>query len=178
MKKILVFLIGVMFTTGALAASRPFQLSLTPDIAIYNRSRRINGLTIGIWSENPQSALALGIVNGSTGRSSGLSLALILNYADNYDGVQWAPVNYTKGDFLGWQAGIVNYTAGTMKGLQTGGINYAGSLTGLQLGLINYAETAQSGVQIGLLNFIPSNRWFSGLPDELAPGMVFVNWSF
>ncbi len=178
MKKLVVFLIGVMFAGGAMAAGKPFQLSLTPDIAIFNRSQRINGLTIGIWSENPQTALALGIVNGSTGQSSGLSWALILNYADNYQGVHWAPVNYTKGDFLGWQGGIVNYTAGTMKGLQTGTVNYAGSLTGLQLGLVNYAETAKSGVQIGLVNIIPSNRWFSGLPDELAPGMIFVNWRF
>ncbi len=178
MRKLAVVLIGFLFAGTALAAGKPFQLSLTPDIAIYNRGQRINGLTIGIWSENPQSALALGIVNGSTGRSSGLSLALILNYADNYKGVHWAPVNYTKGDFLGWQGGIVNYTAGTMKGLQTGVVNYAGSLTGLQLGLINYAETAESGVQIGLVNIIPSNRWFSGLPNELAPGMIFVNWRF
>lgn len=178
MRKSVVFLIGVTLAGTALAAGKPIQLSLTPDIAIFNRSQRINGLTIGIWSENPQTALALGIVNGSTGRSSGLSLALILNYADNYEGVQWAPVNYTKGDFLGWQGGIVNYTAGTMKGLQTGGVNYAGSLTGLQLGFINYAETAKSGVQIGLVNIIPSNRWFSGLPNELAPGMILVNWRF
>jgi len=33
-------------------------------------------------------------------------------------------------------------------------------------------------VQIGLINFIPSNRWFTGLPDELAPGMVLINWRF
>lgn len=178
MKKLAVFMMTTMFASGVMAGNKAFQLSLIPDVAIFSPNQRINGLTIGIWSENPQSALALGIVNGSTGQSSGLSLALLLNYSDNYRGVQWAPINYTKGDFLGWQSGIVNYTDGTMKGLQTGGVNYAGSLTGLQLGLINFAETAQSGVQIGLINIIPSNRWFSGLPNELAPGMVFVNWRF
>ena len=178
MKRLLIVLVGVMVATGALAQSKPIQLSLTPEIAIYDRSETIEGLTLGIWSENPQTALALGFVNGSTGRSAGLSLAFILNYADNYKGIQWALINYTKMDFLGWQGGLVNYTDGLMKGLQTGVVNYAGRLTGLQLGLVNYAATAETGVQLGLVNFIPQNRWFTELPDELAPGMILVNWRF
>lgn len=178
MKRILAVMGVVLAAGGLLAGNAPLQLSITPDLALYNRHERIEGLTIGIWSENPQSALALGIVNGSTGNSRGLSLALIVNYADHYTGLQLAPVNYTKGDFLGWQAGFVNYTRGTMKGLQSGCVNYAGNLTGLQFGFVNYAETAITGVQIGLVNLIPSNDWFTDLPDELAPGMIFVNWRF
>ena len=179
MKKILAVLVGVIITTGVLAGSEPIQLSLTPDIALYNRSARIEGLTLNIWGENPQSALALGIVNGSTGRSAGLSVGLI-NYADSYKGVQLALFNYTKGDFRGWQFGLVSYTEGSMKGLQTGlAMNYAGRLTGLQFGLVNYAEAADAGVQIGLVNIIHQNTsWFTGLPDELAPGMILVNWRF
>lgn len=167
---------AMVAATGAMAGNKPLQISITPDIAMYNRHERIEGLVLGIWSENPQKALALGIVSGSTGNSSGLSGSLLLNYADNYTGIHWAPVNYTKGDFLGWQAGFVNYTGGRMKGLQSGTVNYAGRLTGLQFGFLNYAETAESGVQIGLINIIPQNQWFAGLPNELAPGMVFVNW--
>ena len=178
MKKILVFMGVALVATGVMAGSKPIQLSLTPDIAIFDRTEMIEGVTIGIWSENPQTALALGIVNGSTGQSAGLSWAFILNYADSYKGVQWALINYTEMDFPGWQGGLVNYTKGSMKGLQTGMVNYAGKLTGLQLGLVNYAATAESGVQIGLVNIIPENRWFTGLPNELAPGMVFVNWRF
>jgi hypothetical protein len=178
MKRLPVMLVAVMVASGAMAESKLLQLSLTPDIAIFNRSETIEGLTLSIWGENPQSALALGIVNGSTGQSAGLSLGLLLNYAENYKGVQWAPINYTKGDFLGWQSGFVNYTGGLMKGLQTGTVNYAGRLTGLQLGVVNYAATAEAGVQIGLVNIIPQNQWFTALPDELAPGMVFVNWGF
>ena len=84
-----------------------------------------------------------------------------------------------KGDFLGWQGGFVNYTDGTMKGFQSGTVNYAGRLTGLQLGFVNYAEDADAGVQIGLVNIIRQNTaWFSGLPEELAPAMIFVNWRF
>jgi hypothetical protein len=178
MRRFLTILAGMMIATGAMAGGKPLQLSLTPDIAIYDRAERIEGLCLSIWGENPQTALALGIVNGSTGRSAGLSLALILNYADDYKGIQWAPINYTKGDFLGWQGGFVNYTGGLMKGLQTGTVNYAGRLTGLQLGLVNYAETAETGVQLGLVNLLPQNEWFTELPNELAPGMVFVNWRF
>ncbi len=178
MKTLLAILAGITLTTGVIAGGRPLQVSLTPDIAFYDRSERIEGLCLSLWGENPQSALALGIVNGSSGRSTGLSLGCLLNYADNYTGIQLAPVNYTKGDFLGWQGGVVNSSEGEMKGLQSGVVNYAGRLTGLQLGLINYAETADSGVQIGLINLIPSNAWFSNLPEELAPGMIFVNWRF
>ena len=178
MKRLLAVLAGVLIAAGAVAGNAPIQLSLTPDIALYDRSETIEGLCLSIWGENPQRALALGIVNGSTGHSAGLSLGLILNYADNYRGLQWAPVNYTKGDFLGWQAGLVNYTDGLMKGLQTGVVNYAGRLTGLQLGLVNYAATAETGVQLGLVNLIPQNAWFTALPDELAPGMIIINWRF
>ncbi len=176
----------VLMAAGTLAGSTPIQLSLTPSIALYDRNQRVEGLTVGVWSENPQSALALGIANGSTGHSAGVSLALVLNYADNYKGLQWALVNYTTGNFLGWQCGpclglpfsAVNYTGGTMKGLQTGVVNYAGHLTGAQIGCVNYAATAETGVQIGLVNLIPENSWFTGLPDELAPGMILINWRF
>lgn len=178
MKKLLALLGVVLIASGSLAETRPIQLSLTPDIAVFDRGDRIEGLTLSIWGENPQTALALGIVNGSTGRSAGLSWAFLLNYAEDYTGVQWAPVNYTKGDFLGWQAGIVNYTGGAMKGLQSGTVNYAGKLTGLQFGLVNFADSSENGVQLGLINIMPENEWFSALPDELAPGMIFVNWHF
>jgi hypothetical protein len=178
MKVQLAVAIGALVTGSAVMAAHPVQLSLTPEIALYNRDATIEGLTVGIWSENPQTAVALGIVNGSTGRSAGLSWAWLLNFADNYKGIQLAPVNYVKGDFLGWQSGVINYTDGTAKGLQTGFFNYAGRLTGLQLGVVNYAETAEAGIQIGLVNLIPQNEWFAGLPNELAPGMIFVNWRF
>jgi len=76
----------------------------------------------------------VGIVNGSTGRSAGVSLGIV-NYANNYKGLQWSLVNYTERDFAGWQGGpffgllvsAVNYTGGTMKGLQAGVVNYTGA---------------------------------------------------
>lgn len=178
MKKLLIVLASLLVAGGAMAQTKPFNASITPDYSVYGRTVMVEGLTLSIWGENPQTSLALGIVNGTSGDSAGLSWAFILNYADNYKGIQWAPINYVTGDFLGWQLAFVNYTEGTMKGLQTGWVNYAGKLTGLQFGFVNYAETAKTGVQIGLVNLIPDNRWFSGLPNELAPGMIFVNWRF
>lgn len=179
MKKLLACLVTVLVSTGAMAGTQPFNLSLTPDIAVYDRGKTIEGLTLSIWGENQQTSLALGIANGASGQSAGLSWALVLNYADDYKGIQWAPINYTKGDFLGWQGGFVNYTEGSMKGLQSGAVNYAGRLTGLQLGFVNYAEAADAGVQIGLVNIIRQNTsWFTELPEELAPAMIFVNWRF
>lgn len=159
-------------------ASEPIQLSLFPDIALHDRNTRIEGISLGIWSENPQQALTLGIVNGSNGESSGVTWAYLLNYSDSYTGVQWAPVNYVKGDFLGWQSGFVNYVENSMFGFQGGFINYAGHLKGLQLGFLNYAERVDKGGQIGVINLMPENEWFSGLPEELAPGMIFINWHF
>ena len=184
MKKLLAVLVGVMGVSSVMA-SEPIQLSLTPDVALYGRSERIEGLALSIWGENPQSALAIGFVNGSTGQSVGLSVGL-LNYADSYTGLQWGLVNYADQDFTGWQGGfclglvgsVVNYTGGTLTGFQCGVVNYAGDLNGLQLGIVNYAEKAKAGVQIGIVNIMPRNEWFSKLPDELAPGMIIVNWCF
>ena len=185
MKKLLACLATVLVSAGAMAETRPFNLSLTPDIAVYGRGDTIEGATLSLWGENQQSSFALGLVNGTVGPSAGLSIGL-LNYADSYTGCQWGLVNYTKNDFTGWQGGfffglvgsVVNITGGTMKGFQSGVVNYAGRLNGFQLGLVNYADTTDAAVQVGLVNIIPPNPWFTELPDRLAPGMIIVNWRF
>ncbi len=180
-KVILIVCIGIIVVIAGQAmaeeGSKPIQLSIAPDIAIFDRNTRIQGFTLGIWSENPQDAFALGIVNGSSGKSNGFSLG-VANYADSYKGVQWSLFNYAKDNYGGWSLGIANVAKGTMTGLQTGAVNYAGNLTGLQIGAVNYADKASGGVQIGVINIIPENKWFSGFPGELAPGMIIVNWRF
>ena len=182
MKKLIVCMATVLATTGAMAGTKVFNLSLTPDASIYGRSETIEGFTLSVWGENPQTSLALGLVNGTTGNSAGLCLGF-LNYADSYKGLQFGLVNYTKQDSAGWGGcfffSFLNYAGGSMKGLYGGVVNYAGSMTGLHLGLVNYAADADSGVQIGLVNIIHQNKsWFSDLPDSLAPWMIFVNWRF
>lgn len=162
MKKLLLIVLICFVASSAYAESKPFQLSLFPEVAIHSKDTRIEGVTLNIWGENPQSAFALGFVNGSSGDSAGFSIGLF-NYAQNYSGVEWAWVNVANKEFKGWQYGI---------------INYAGKFTGLQLGAVNVAETAKSGIQIGFINIISKNQWFKGFPQELAKGMVFVNWRF
>src|SRR3989442_1534625 len=144
MKKPLIialFVIGAVNTNADEAAdTAAIQLSLTPDIAIQSRTTTIRGFSLGIWSENPQHALTLGFVNGSTGESSGFSWALIGNYAESYHGVQWGFINCSSGSYVGWQDGCVNYSKGTFEGLQSGFVNFSADMNGLQLGVINYAE--------------------------------------
>jgi hypothetical protein len=165
MKKLLFVAILCCLSTGALAQTKGFQLSLTPDFAIQTKTTQIEGVTLGLWSENPQNAFALGIVNGSTGDSSGLTLSFLANYSENYRGAQ-----------LAW---IANYAKGTVEGLQWATFNYASQLHGLQLGFINYAEASDKGLQVGFVNIMnETQKWFGNLPNEVAPGMVFVNWRF
>ncbi|MGM0442228.1 MAG: hypothetical protein ACQEQC_07400 [Elusimicrobiota bacterium] len=177
-KKFLItaFIISLGISAKALASS-PLQLSLTPDIAIHDSNETIKGLSLGLWGENPQNALAIGIAQGSTGKSSGISLAY-LNYADSYRGIHWGLANYTTNEFTGWQAGFLNYTEGNVKGLQSGTINYANRLHGIQWGFINYAKTVESGLQVGMINIITESKILMNLPGEISPLMVFVNWKF
>ena len=178
MKKWILITLSATMTLTTMAKTAGFQLSLTPSIAIQEKETQIDGVTLNIWGENPQRAFALGFVNGSTGDSKGFSIGLLWNYAEDYTGVQFGVVNYASGNFVGWQDAFVNVTQGSFIGFQSGCINYAGSLTGLQLGFLNYAKTANNGLQIGMINIIQDNEWFSDFPEDLAKGMVFVNWSF
>ena len=178
MKKILTLLILSISLTLS-AESKPFQLSLTPDLAIHPESTEIRGIALNVWGENQQRAINFGLVNGHKAGSSGFSYAWFVNYNRGYSGVNWAAVNVTEGHFKGWQAGFINYTSGHTYGLQTGAVNYSESLKGLQIGVINYAEHMEKGLQIGLANIIRRNhKWFGEFPDEVAPAMVFVNWKF
>lgn len=178
MKNVFLFLTAVLIPVGVFAGpSEPFNMSIAPDIAIYGRTTTIEGVTLSIWGENPQTSLALGIVNGCTGDSAGLNAGLLVNYADHYKGVQWAPVNYTQHDSVGWDNGFINYTEKMMSGLLTGVVNVSAQLKGVQFGFINYVDTTDDGVQIGIINIIRSNRdWFGDLSSGLAPVMIFVNW--
>ena len=182
MKKSLVIALGTMVALSSIAGTKPFQASLTPDIALQDRSTTIEGVSIGLWNENPGTQWQIGVVNGATGDSKGLQWGLFLptifNYAENYTGVQLGLVNYASGDFTGLQWGAVNY-AKTLTGVQLGLGNCAGTVDGgFQWGVVNYAESANNLLQLGLVNIINDNKWFSDFPNDLAKGMVFVNWSF
>ena len=167
MKKLIVTLL-ILLSFGTFAENsketEAFQLSLTPDIAIHDENTMIKGIALNIWGQNEQRALSLGFVNGSTGDSSGVSFAFLVNYAEDYTGAQ---------------IGSVNYASGNVKGVQLGFVNYAEKLEGVQLGYVNYTETMKKGLQVGLVNIIRSNdKWFEEFPSKVAPAMIFLNWSF
>jgi hypothetical protein len=184
MKKIIQILPVIVATAlSANAQSVPsaaepaaFQASLTPDIAIEAKDTRINGVALSIWGQNPQSALALGFINGSTGESKGFTWGLV-NYTESYNGVAWAFANFNNGTFNGWEDGLLNYSQGSFTGLQSGWVNISEEFNGLQIGLLNYAKQLD-GVQIGFVNVALNNPWFSEFPDKLATGFPIVNWSF
>lgn len=181
MKRNIILSLVALSAVGAGSAyaqdTTPIQLSLTPDIALYPRSTEVDGLSIGIWSENPQTSLTLGLVNGSTGVSRGFSWGLA-NYSETYHGVNWAWFNYNEDEFIGWQHAWVNVDIGDFVGFQDAAVNYVGQdATGLQLGIVNYANHLE-GVQLGLVNIAINNPWFNEFPDKLATGFPILNWSF
>lgn len=159
-------------------ADRPFQLALTPDIAIVPRGETVRGIALNIWGENEVRGLSLGFVNGHVGNSAGFSYSLIGTYAEDYRGVIWGGFfTYTTGEVAGWQSALVNISRGEFTGLQTGFVNWGEDVKGLQLGLVNYANRLH-GVQIGLANIVATNPWFTNFPRDLATGFPIVNWSF
>jgi hypothetical protein len=183
MKAFVVFLATVVGVATLNAAEEPFfQASLSPDAAIHAKTTQIGGICLSVWGENPQSAFAFGIVNGSTGDSRGFTWS-IYNYAESYTGVAWGLANYSKTSFVGWQGGIfffpclVNVSKEKFVGFQEALVNYAEDFHGFQLGLVNYAVKLH-GVQIGVVNIALNNPWFKEFPDKLATGFPIVNWSF
>lgn len=155
----------------------PFQLGIAPpDLALHPYTTRINGWATGFWADNEQSALSTCVINGSSGNSKGLQIGLI-NYGDTYTGVQYAIINSCLGDFSGWQDGLINSVGGTCKGFQSGIYNFSTEMVGFQLGMVNVCSHMY-GLQLGVLNLNISNKFFTGLPSEVAPGMVIANWKF
>lgn len=186
MKKLMIVALGCVICSGVYAKSAGFQLSLVPDIAIQDRDTEINGVSIGVWNENPSPKFQwqFGFVNGATGDSVGVQwfifLPTVFNYAENYTGFQNGWVNYTSGDFTGLQWGWIGNYAGNLTGVQLCSVvNVAKAVNGgFQGGLVNYAETAHNLFQLGLVNIVADNAWFKDFPQDLAQGMVIVNWSF
>ena len=158
--------------------ARPFQFSVVPDFAICDQTEDVTGLALNIWGSNQEHALAIGLINGSFGQSGGLAFGFV-NYTANFNGGQAGLLNVATDAYNGGQVGFVNYAQNTLSGVQCGLLNYAGRLDGFQVGFVNMAPPMEAGLQVGFLNLIVENRqWFGGLPNELAPAMVFVNWKF
>jgi hypothetical protein len=180
MRKALLWAVAAMALSVKTQAAESFwQFSLFPEVATRDITDTVTGVSLNLWGMNARHGLALGVVNGSYGDSSGFSIGFV-NYGENFTGLNLGLLNATHCDFEGWQAGIVNYAADNCNGFQLGFLNYAGRLTGLQLGLVNMAAQADRGLQLGLVNLLPETRtWFApGMADQCAPAMLFANWRF
>lgn len=159
----ILFLFAILVSQHTFAATHPINLSLVPKVAIFGPEERIEGFILSIWGQNPQSAFAIGFVNGSTGDSSGVSLGLV-NYTETYTGAH---------------LGTVNWATKKFTGLQWGFVNYAKNLHGVQLGFFNYAANADGAIQIGLINIMEATKtWFSEFPKRVSPFMIIANWRF
>lgn len=155
------------------ASAAFFQASLVPGVALHPEKEQINGLVLNVAGENPQNALALGIANISPGKSSGVSLALLFNIAENYTGLRAGMLNFGGvtgvqmgglnffGSINGIQFGVMNASIGFgmgggdrggVVGGQLGLINLTGKLSGAQLGFLNQTNGTMSGVQLGVVN--------------------------
>jgi hypothetical protein len=145
-KILIICVIASTITSSAFAATKAFQASLAPGIAIHDRNQNIEGVTLSIWGENPQTSLALGIINGTAGNSAGVSFGFV-NYGEAYKGVQFGFINADK-ELHGAQLGFLNISEGNK--------------TGFQFGLLNIIKT--------------NKKWFSNFPNEIAPFMLFINW--
>jgi len=113
----------------------PVQVGLTN----WTRADKNPGLALSAINLGPNHrGLQLGIANYYASESSaGASLALLLNHAQDYHGLQVSPINLAQQ---------------RLRGVQIGAYNYASKLKGLQLGVINYALEISKGVQLGLMN--------------------------
>ncbi len=121
-KAFAVCLIASSITSSVFAAQKAFQASLTPDVAILDKTERIEGLTLSIWGCNPQTSIALGLINGTSGDSKGVSIGFA-NYGQMYRGIQLGFAN-ADDELKGLQLGVINSTKKTSSGIQLGLLNF------------------------------------------------------
>ena len=151
-------------------AYTPFMLSFVSPLQVPPRDFDCGGLRLNlVYGEcRDFDGLDLGTVGRATGHGNGFQAALLANIVDGDGlGLQFAPVNYVKGEYAGLQAGVANYSA-KAKTFQLGFYNGAEHIEGLQIGVINTTRT-MIGVQIGLVNVIQDND---------APFLPIINCYF
>ena len=161
---------------------------------VYGQCERFKGFDIGIVNRTAGDffGFSLGGVNVVNGRVLGGQVGLVncnslggtewrnrpigaqiglVNYADEFCGMQWGVINASGSLFTGHQCGLVNI-AEDIAGFQGSIFFYGlicvnvatGPVRGCQLGLITYADEMDTGLQIGLVNIIARGGWFPVLP--------------
>lgn len=101
-------------------------------------SELINGFNLspaGTVSDGNTNGISAGIIGQIGRRVNGISLSVMMNFAQSNNGVQVAMFNDTYA-MNGLQVGLSN-SSGRARGLQIGLVNHSGNLKGIQLGLWN-----------------------------------------
>jgi len=148
----------------------PFMVGIATPLQVPPRDFDVGGLRLGvIYSEcRDFDGLDLGGVGHAKGHGNGLQIEVLANIVDGDGmGLQFACVNYVKGEYSGLQAGVANYCE-KGKALQLGFYNGANYIEGLQIGVINTTQR-MIGMQIGAVNVIQDND---------APFMPIINCYF
>ena len=159
MKKILILSALVASIASVKAADEPFfQASLTPDIAIHSKDTKISGICLSVWGENP-GRFCLGFCQWQHRQERRFDLVVLFNYNEDYTGVAWAMVNYSKGKFQGLAKRLFQLFGRHLRRPQSGCVNCAQEFHGLQWGFVNYAKELH-GLQIGFANIAMNNPWF------------------
>lgn len=174
MRKILLVLLGLLFVSSGIAHAeeKAFNLSLldpvqvfdnTTDVSgirlnlLYGRNAGVKGLDLGIGvgrTDTSFSGVGLHYVgNLVKGNSRGLQLANVANVdLGDFNGVQFAGVNYIQGSSVGFQLAYANIVRANARGVKFGLFNFTKeNFTGLQLGIVNIGGL-KKGLQIGLIN--------------------------
>ena len=106
----------------------------------YGDCTRLSGLDLAIGA------------NRTREQFYGLSVAGVLELANNAAGAQLGFANVVENEFAGLQVGAWNHV-GHGYGTQWGIVNTAGYFAGFQLGLFNWADDLD-GLQLGLVNVV------------------------
>ena len=133
---------------AALCAWAPGQIPMSSSSIIwgvrgtlfYGDCSRLNGVDLAIGANRTRESF------------NGLSVAGVLELANNANGLQIGFANVVENEFAGMQVGAWNH-AGHGYGTQWGIVNTAGYFAGFQLGLLNWADDLD-GLQLGLVNVI------------------------
>jgi len=121
---------------------------------------RERGLQFGTVNvvEGPLSGVQLGLLVSVCGvlensPSTGAQAALLVNYADELDGVQFGLAFNRRGEGAGLQLGAVANFSDRFRGIQLAAINMDGDdIRGAQLGLVNAGAKVFHGLQFGAIN--------------------------
>ena len=175
MKKILLAIgVFVIMSVGALAGEK-VQLGLINPVQLVPEGSSVDGLRLGLIYTKNSSVKGLDmnwLISETTGRMEGVQVFGVfnkvgggkggqifnfINYSTgDFEGVELATINVTKG-FKGGRLAAINYSE-KLDGAEVAWVNISKNVKGFQIGLVNYTENMESGLQIGFVNVFTNGK--------------------